>query len=203
MHSEMYIKLLILALIGAVIGWSTNIIAIKLIFRPLQPVKVPLINLTIQGLIPKRREEIAKSIGNVIEEELLSIKDIIGQIVTEEDISGIKSTIKLKIGVIIENKLPAIIPSAFKNIISSYVEDIINSEGDKMIRDMIESMIDKATAEISLSSLVEEKINTFELEKIESIILDIAKKELKHIEILGGALGFIIGLIQGIIVIVF
>lgn len=203
MHSEMYIKLLILALIGAIIGWSTNIIAIKLIFRPLQPVKVPLINLTIQGLIPKRREEIAKSIGTVIEEELLSIKDIIGQIVTEEDISGIKATIRLKIGAIIENKLPAIIPSAFKNMISSYVEDIINSEGDKMIRDMIESMIDKATAEISLSALVEEKINTFELEKIESIILDIAKKELKHIEILGGALGFIIGLIQGIIVIVF
>ena len=49
--------------------------------------------------------------------------------------------------------------------------------------------------------MVEDRINAFEMEKIEDIILSIAKKELKHIERLGGILGGLIGLIQGIIVI--
>ena len=42
----------------------------------------------------------------------------------------------------------------------------------------------------------EEKINQFELEKIEEIILSVAKSELKHIEVLGGVLGAAIGLFQ-------
>ena len=47
----------------------------------------------------------------------------------------------------------------------------------------------------------EDRINAFEMENMEDIILSIAKKELKHIERLGGILGGLIGLIQGIIVI--
>jgi uncharacterized membrane protein YheB (UPF0754 family) len=44
--------------------------------------------------------------------------------------------------------------------------------------------------------MVEEKISQFELDEIEKMILKIAKKELKHIEYLGGVLGFLIGLTQ-------
>lgn len=69
-------KLLLLAVVGALIGWSTNVVAIKLMFRPLEPLKIPGTRFTIQGLIPKRKTEIAKSIGDVISEELLSIEQI-------------------------------------------------------------------------------------------------------------------------------
>jgi len=51
----MAIKLLILAIIGGIIGWITNLLAIKMLFRPFHPINIPLINLKIQGLIPKRR----------------------------------------------------------------------------------------------------------------------------------------------------
>jgi len=44
--------------------------------------------------------------------------------------------------------------------------------------------------------IVEEKIMAFNLLKLEKVVLSIAEKELKHIEILGGVLGFIIGLFQ-------
>jgi len=38
---------------------------------------------------------------------------------------------------------------------------------------------------------------------LESIVLSVVNKELKHIEYLGGILGFMIGLLQGIIVLLF
>lgn len=193
-------KVLILAIIGALIGWLTNIIAIKLIFRPLKPIRVPILNIKFQGLIPKRRSEIAKSIGNVIELELLSITEIINKIIENEDFSDVKLVISKRIQEIIDEKLPPIIPSAIKNSIFRYITDIINTEGDKIIRDLVENMVDKAATKVSLSEIVEEKINDFELDKIEEIIFTIAKKELKHIEVLGGVLGFLIGIIQGVIV---
>ncbi|WP_255405162.1 DUF445 family protein [Thermoanaerobacterium sp. RBIITD] len=40
----------------------------------------------------------------------------------------------------------------------------------------------------------------FELEKLEKIVIDISNKELKMIVILGGILGFIIGIFQAFIV---
>lgn len=192
------IKILVLAVIGALIGWLTNIIAIKLMFRPLKPIKI--IGFNIQGLIPKRREEIAKSIGKVIELELLSVKDIIDKFIEDEDFSQVKIIIFKKIQEVIDDKLPSIIPSSFKKSIYNYLEEVINKEGDDIIKDLIDRTIERASDKVSLSQIVEDKINEFEVEKIEEIVISIAKKELKHIEVLGGILGFMIGIIQGLIV---
>jgi len=41
-----------------------------------------------------------------------------------------------------------------------------------------------------------EKMTNFSLDEIENIILKISKKELKHIEIIGGVLGGIIAVFQ-------
>ena len=67
--------ILILSLVGGIIGWLTNILAIKLMFRPINPMKIPILNIEILGLIPKRKNEIAENIGEVVATELLSIDD--------------------------------------------------------------------------------------------------------------------------------
>ncbi|AFS77921.1 putative membrane protein [Gottschalkia acidurici 9a] len=192
------IKILILASIGALIGWITNVLAIKLIFRPLKPVSF--LGIKIQGLIPKRRDEIAKSIGEVVENELISITDIMNTIVTDENIDSVKEVLKVKIKDVIIQKVPSFILGPFKDKVDSYVDNMIDNEGDDIIEELIDRVSDKALKNISLSKIVEEKINSFELEKIEKIIISIAKRELKHIEILGGVLGFLIGVVQGLIV---
>ena len=71
------IRILILAIIGGLIGYITNVIAIKLIFRPINPIKIPIFNIEIVGMIPKRKSEIAKNIGEIISEQFLSIDEII------------------------------------------------------------------------------------------------------------------------------
>ena len=38
---------------GAIISWFTNVLAIKMLFRPIKTFRIPLLNITIQGLIPK------------------------------------------------------------------------------------------------------------------------------------------------------
>ena len=80
-----FITIIVLALIGGIIGWITNILAIKLIFRPINPIKIPILNIEILGLIPKRKKEIAENIGQVVANELISIDDIINDAFTEED----------------------------------------------------------------------------------------------------------------------
>ncbi|SHH29158.1 DUF445 domain-containing protein [Tepidibacter thalassicus] len=194
-------KVLFLGIIGAIIGWITNILAIKLIFRPIKPVKIPIINVEILGLIPKRRNEIAFSVGEVVEKELISVEEIIDKMIREEDKDNIIRFIKDRIDNIVEEKLPPFIPTTFKGMIKDYIDKVVEEEIANVITNLSENLIHKATSRIKIGKMVEDKINEFDLEKLEEIIINIAKRELKHIEILGLILGFVIGIIQGIIVI--
>lgn len=196
----MWLKLLLLAIIGGIIGWITNILAIKLLFRPFNPVNIPVINFKIQGLIPKRKAEIAKSIGHTVETELLSIEEIIDKLIQNNNKEEILLILKEKITEIVSEHLPSIVPSSFKGMILNYIDDIIEKEGENIVAEFIEKTVNKATSNIELGRMVEDKINQFEMEELERIIINIAKTELKHIEILGGILGFLIGIFQGILI---
>ena len=61
-------------------------------------------------------------------------------------------------------------------------------------------MISKIKDRVEIETIVTEKINDLDLLELERIIISVAKKELKHIEILGLILGLVIGLIQGIVI---
>lgn len=195
------LRLLFLGSIGALIGWITNLLAIKLLFKPYGVIEIPIFGFKIQGLIPKRKGEIAKSIGSTIQEELLSLEEIIDQFISHQNNQEIIDLIKVKINEIVGNRLPAIIPSAFKEKIVSYINDVIDDEAGVLISKTMENMIHKATTNIDLAGMIENRILDFPMEKLEEVVFRIAKDELKHIEILGAVLGFAIGLLQGIILI--
>ena len=117
------LKILILATIGGLIGYITNVIAIKLIFRPIVPIKIPIINKEIIGLIPKRKSEIANNIGEIVAQEFISIDEILDKAITEKDKQNILEYIKIKIKLIIDDKM-GFIPGGFKNIVQSINNDI-------------------------------------------------------------------------------
>ncbi len=194
------LKTAFLVLVGAMIGWLTNVLAIKMLFRPINPIKLPLIPIVIQGLIPKRRSEISKSIGEIVEREFVSMHDIMSRLMTEENKSEAITIIKEKILKAVEYKIPVLIPSTFRYKMISYLEEQIQKEAPMILESTIDSVSGKAMEQINIKKMVEGKIDDFELEKLEEIILSVSAKELKHIEWLGGVLGAVIGLVQGIII---
>lgn len=71
-------------LLGALIGYLTNKVAIRMLFRPLNPwyilgKRVPMT----PGIIPSKRHELAENIGNMVGEKLLTATDI-GTALSEE-----------------------------------------------------------------------------------------------------------------------
>ncbi|MCI5122106.1 MAG: DUF445 family protein, partial [Candidatus Electrothrix sp. AUS4] len=64
-------------LLGALIGYLTNKVAIRMLFRPLNPwyimgMRVPMT----PGIIPSKRHELAENIGAMVGEKLLTATDI-------------------------------------------------------------------------------------------------------------------------------
>ncbi len=187
-------KILVMALIGALIGYVTNVLAIKLLFRPIKPSKI----LKIQGLIPKRHQEIAVSIGEIVEEELLSTDEIIDELFKNTDKQEILQTIKEKLLTLIRTKFKLYM--MFASVIDATIDEIIASQGENLLDEMIEMAINKFTNSVNIKKMVEEKILQLDLIEMERIIIKIAKNELKRIELLGGVLGLLIGVVQGVVV---
>ena len=194
------ITILILTVVGGLIGWITNILAIKLLFRPITPIRIPILNFEILGLIPKRKKEIAANIGEVISNELISMDDILEQALNNSNGENFNSYIIEKIKAIINEKLN-IIPMPFRMMASPYIDEILNKEVPSAISEITADLLIKAKENVNIQGIIEEKINELDLEKLEDIIIKVAKKELKYIEILGLVLGSIIGVLQGILVI--
>lgn len=193
-------QLVSIPVVGALIGWITNILAIKLIFRPHQPIIIPVLNFRIQGLIPKRRGEIAANTGQVIGNELLSLEDVMEKLhetdLQKKMINCVNKVVREKM----EERIPIIVPTPIKKILFRLIEETLQKESPALMKKLFQEFADKLQDEISFAQIVEDKLNSFDLMEMERVVLAIAAKELKHIEILGGVLGFIIGLVQAVII---
>ena len=79
-------------LIGAAIGYCTNLIAVKMLFRPRREIRIFGRRLPLTpGAIPKGKPRLAKAVGTVVEQHLLTREDIESRLLsgkTEQALSG-------------------------------------------------------------------------------------------------------------------
>src|SRR5690554_6278394 len=116
-------EFILIPLVGAFIGWLTNWVAVKMLFRPYRPFRIPLLNLTFQGVIPKRQAEIARVVGQVVEEELLSVDDIIHRLEEQDLLQKLQDSVSQVIRTKLQKKIPNFLPAALKNIITEIIKD--------------------------------------------------------------------------------
>ncbi|MBS5789183.1 DUF445 family protein [Fusobacterium sp.] len=195
--NQIIIKLFLIVGIGAMIGWITNYIAIKMLFRPYK--EMNFLFFKIQGLIPKRRSEIAVSIADTVQKELISLKDITNSLNADE----LEEKMGAVIDKILEEKLESEITKKFPMLAMFLSDEIINKiksmiktsilENKETIINMFTSYLEE---KIDFKKIIIENVEAFSLEKLEEITYSLAKKELKHIEVIGAILGGIIGIFQ-------
>ena len=85
MNWDIISRFILPPLIGAVIGYFTNMIAVKMLFFPHEAKyifgrRIPLT----PGAIPKGKARLARSAGEIVQNELFTKEDISGKLLTEE-----------------------------------------------------------------------------------------------------------------------
>ena len=196
---NLVIQFLIMVSVGTLIGWFTNYLAIKLLFRPYK--EVNLLFFKIQGLIPKNRDKISENIADTIEKELISVKYITenlkdSDVINDEVLDKLLDKIigeKLKKSILEKNPLLKMFfnDSVIEKIKAYFKKAILENK-----EEIVEEILKIAEDKINFKEIMLEKMKNFSLEEMEKIILSVSKNELKHIEIIGGVLGGIIALFQ-------
>ena len=190
-------QLLIMIFISATIGWITNWVAIKMLFRPHREINFGLFK--IQGLIPKRKAEIGSGIASIIQNELISVKDVISNIDREEFSKRLNSLIDDVLDKNLKKKVKEKFPLLQMFFTDKVAKDVGNTIKDIVMENqekIFEIFSNYAEENIDFEVIISDKISNFSLDKLEEIITLLAKKELKHIEVIGAVLGVLIGAIQ-------
>ncbi len=183
-------------MVGLIIGWLTNYLAIKLLFRPKKPINLKLF--TLHGIFPKNKSKLARNLGNVVQRDLISFSDIKKKLEDPESMHQMAEQVSIHVEDMIRDRLhktkfqQVVIPEGFIQRIHQMVTDDIENALPKMI----DKYVDKLEEKIDIFAMVEQKINNLNDEKLEQLILSITSKEFKFIEIIGGVLGFFIGCLQ-------
>jgi uncharacterized membrane protein YheB (UPF0754 family) len=164
----MDMRVILTPIIGAAIGYSTNWVAIKMLFRPysekrIMGVKVPFT----PGLIPKERQRISNKIGEVIEEYLLTDKVIINELLADNTKNNILEFVNKYLynteGNININNFIAYgdinILDKVNNLIADKVMDFLQEDENRQeIIDVIVLAIEKELRKTSLHQLVNKDI---------------------------------------------
>jgi uncharacterized membrane protein YheB (UPF0754 family) len=190
MVDSFWILIVLIPFISALIGWMTNYIAIRSLFRPLKMHKFGIFS--IHGLIPKRKKAIARNIASVVEEYLFNHNDIFAEL---EKPSNIKK-IKKKILPILLERILERIPSMFKSFAEPLIEGVLEKEFDKIILNISSEISNHAFETIDIKGIIEKKILDYDTIELEKMVYKVGKKELRHIEMLGAVIGFLIGCFQ-------
>ena len=292
------LKYIITPIIATVIGYGTNYVAVKMLFRPRNEVKLFGHTLPFTpGAVPKGKPRLAKAVGNVvgntlitkedIKEKLLgetfrsSVTDKISEVFSSEirqeimsvskfddekyntQKEKISSTITSKImltvkqldissliaeesGKLIKDKISGtmfkmlvsddLIKSVTK-MIGDEVQKYLEENGAKLVREQtdkkldetekktlyelfdglgidkgkidsavskfyeqsIDTVLDKLFEKINISQMIEDKINSMEMDEMEKLVMKVMKKELDTIVNLGAVIGCVLGVVNMLI----
>lgn len=188
--------LIAIPLISCLIGWFTNFLAVKMIFRPYK--KRRILGLVVQGLLPKRKAELARHIGNTIEKELISHRDIQEVLSKKSFHNDVVETVLASIQEVIEKQFAQhpmfgafITPDTVKAIVAMLRDSL-----EEKVPALLGTLFERMEQEIDFKELVEHKILDFDMHKLEEIVYAIAARELRAIEYFGALLGGVVGLVQ-------
>ena len=186
-----------LPLIGALIGWLTNYIAIKMLFHPKKEIKIFFFSL--QGIFPKRQQALAEKLGQVVSTELVSAQEVTAHLKEKATSEAVLDHISMRIEEGIASRLPRIFPM-LAMLMSGEITNKLKKALLEQISSLNEELIDKLSRELEeeldVQAIVEEKVSAFSSDKLEEILFSIMRREFKFVEVVGAVLGFLIGLIQ-------
>ena len=182
--------------ITAAIGWFTNWVAIQMLFHPREPMRIFFWKW--QGLIPRRQPQLSAESAEIIEREILQQHVILNEIK------------KIELGPYLEEAAHELVWNRVGPelraipLLGGFVNDSTLAKFEVMaiagMKEEAGPLMEKVATEfessVDLKQMIEDNIAAFDLERLEGIVNQVAKREFRTIERLGAVLGFVIGCVQ-------
>ena len=190
------VQLISLIILATVHGYGAAWLAVRMLFRPRNPVKIFGITIFPQGMIPRHRSRMANAIGKAVGEELVSQETVLEELFEKEFLQNkIRGVVDSYTEDLLTQNYPSLIEALPKNLqptvqdsistlqtkIGSYVDKVIRSEETvESITGFVERRVDEVLSQTVSEAVTDEtyeKILDFLETRVRSIVREPALEE--------------------------
>ena len=192
---------LLIPLISGLVGWFTNVVAIKMMFYPVEFVGIrPYLGW--QGVIPANALRLAKVSNTLITQKLLSLRQLFDETFSPEAFAG-------KLGAVVDEVTEQVIDE----VANKHAKAMWDNAGEFM-QNKMRALVREEVIEVSRSMAMDMADDVDQIMDIEKTVLEamdrhkalmgemfyeVGRKEFKFIERSGLYFGFLFGLFQMVI----
>ena len=192
---------LLIPVISSIVGWFTNVVAIKMMFYPIEFVGIPPY-LGWQGVIPANALRLAKVSNALITEKLLSLRQLFDETFSAEAFTG-------ELGSVIDDVTEQIIDEVANKhakalwdnageFMQNKVRDRVRAEVIEVCRAIALDMADDIDSIMDIERTVLEAIDRHKA-LMGEMFYEVGRQEFKFIERSGLYFGFLFGVFQMIV----
>ncbi len=189
---------LLIPLISAFVGWFTNVVAVKMMFHPVEFVGIPPY-LGWQGVIPANALRLARVSNALITEKLLSLRDLFDTSFRAEVFTG-------KLGAVVDDITEQAIDEVANNhakpmwdnsgeFMQNKVRALVRAEVVEVSRAIAMDMVDDIDAILNIEKTILEAVERHK-GLMGEMFYDVGRKEFRFIERSGLYFGFLFGIVQ-------
>jgi len=188
--------------IGAFAGWLVNYLAVKLLFSPSVPKSF--FGIPIQGIFPKNQQKIAVNLAKLASEVIEPpINELEANITSAANIDKMMPFIEKHIDHFLRVKLAERMPMISMFIGESTIAELKSvfiEELQSLFPELMKNYIDGMKEDLDVEKLIAAKIEAVQIKKLEAFLKSAFGKQLNYLGIFSATIGFLIGLIQLLIV---
>lgn len=186
---------------GLLIGYLTNWLALKLIFRPLRPINLGLFK--VQGLFLKRQKEVAATYANLVATKILTTKNIFNAILKGSQKPLLNQIIKKHTTKAVDN-IAGSLRAILQLIAGVNAYEAIKKETALAFQEVLPQMISKTfdytDKAIDMENTLNEKMANLSPEAFEGFLHPVFEADELKLLLVGGILGMFAGFLQLLVI---
>lgn len=190
-------------IVCAAVGWGTNVLAVRMLFRPYRPWRVgPWV---LQGVFPRRQAAVARRLGELTATELVPPERLQQAVTAPATVEAVRQALVAVLTQRLARLVdlgPGVLASVGKRLLPR-VEEAVDAELERTLPGLMERVAQAAVDELRVAQVVEDQVAALSPERLETMLLSVLRRELRFVEGAGAALGALVGMVHGILWMIF
>ena len=193
-----YDNVILLPIFGYILGWLTNYLALKVIFRPVNPIQI-CGNIKLHGLFLRRQHEVSEAFARITCVELLNTETMWKFILNGPNRRNFQALLRAHSIIFTDQLIGGLKPFAVAAMgaegFSKMKEDVAEKVIEK-IRDVIPLTYDSTTIELDLEATIRTRMQKLPPKDFEAVLHPAFEEDEMTLVFVGGFLGMLVGIIQ-------
>lgn len=195
----------LIPVISGVVGFSTNLMALKMMFKPVEFIGIKAPYLGWQGIVPRRAEVMATIAVDTITSKLIGVDEIIERLDPARIAGELERPMQQIIDDIVYDVMSEHQPTLWTTLpgaVKKQVVKRVRRESPQVIEEIMQAIRDNPQNVLDVKHMV---VSNLQKDKnlLNRIFLDVGEPEFKFVARSGAYFGFLFGLIQMLLYLIY